>query len=362
MNRQTVLITGATGFLGGRAAEKLHLGHGAQIRALVRRFSQAVRLARLPVAMIPGELSDPAALDTAVAGCDVVIHCAHDWGDRRRNQEGTRLLAETSLRHGVRRLVYVSSVAVYEPLPDGDVDETTPARPDNWEYAETKRAIEQMLLQFGAETGLPVVVLQPTCIYGPYSFPWTIHPIQQVCSGRVVLPDEGEGWCNSVYVDDVVDAMLLATLREDAIGERFLITGPAPITWREFYAAFERAAGVQSVICMPHAQIEAATDGPGASMRTLGRDPMRLIRGEKLLRLKRGMRHLLGNGLVDRAKGHLPAPLLLPDRQQLGRLAARARVRIDKARAQLGYEPAYDFQRGMAVTARYLEWAKLCRP
>ena len=76
---RTVLVTGATGFIGGGIVERLALEHGAEVRALVRSFGRAARLARLPVQLTYGELGDAASLSVAVAGCDVVIHAAFDW-------------------------------------------------------------------------------------------------------------------------------------------------------------------------------------------------------------------------------------------------------------------------------------------
>ncbi len=165
---KNALVTGATGFIGGRLVEKLILHHGAKVRTLVRAFTHASRIARFDLEMIPGAIVDVDAVDRAVADCEVVFHCAHDFEEAQRNLDGARVLADACLRHKVKRLVHVSSISVYEPLADGDMDEDSPAEPCGWTYPDNKLSVERMLLQYGSEHGLPVVVLQPTIVYGPY--------------------------------------------------------------------------------------------------------------------------------------------------------------------------------------------------
>jgi len=356
------LVTGASGFIGGRLTEQLILDHGVEVRALVSRFTHASRIARFNLEMVGGGIDDAEAVDRAVAGCEVVFHCAHDFEHPQRNLDGARALAEASLRHGVRRLVYVSSISVYEPLPDLEVDESTKSEPCGWTYPDNKLAVENMLLEFGAGHGLPVAVLQPTIVYGPYSRPWTLDPVIRLRSGRVVLPDDGGGVCNPVYVDDVVAALLAAAEDEAAVGERFLISGPDAVTWREFYAAYERLLGTQSVVLMPTGEIQRLNGQKGevSNFQLSKRDPFKLLNYTLVRRIYKFVRrHRIGEGLRKQAKQALPPPLYLPDEVRLALLRARARVKIDKARRMLGYQPAYDFNRGMALTAKYIEWAQL---
>lgn len=366
-----VLVTGATGFIGGRLVEKLILDHGVKVRALVRAFGHASRISRFELEMIGGSITDPEAVERAVAGCDTVFHCAHDFQDAnvQQNLDGTRTLAEACHRHGVRRLVYVSSISVYEPLPNGEVDESTPAEPCGWAYPDNKLAAEKMLLQYGAEHNLEVAVVQPTIVYGPFAKSWTVAPVRRLRSGRLVLPDSG-GLCNPVYVDDVVDALILAAHRDEAIGERFLISGPAPVSWREFYAAYERMIGVQSVLVMPTKEVEQlvqqtaqgrASGGSASSFSLLRRDPRRIARRVVNWGPVRSLYSLIGenSSFHKKATKAIPPPLHIPDEARLALLRARASVKIDKARHLLGYEPAFDFERGIKLTAQFVKWANL---
>lgn len=366
MTGRKVLITGATGFIGGRLAEKLILYHNADVRALVRNFTHASNIARFNLEMVGGDIVDAEAVDRAVAGCDAVFHCAHDFAARnaQRNLDGARVLAEACLRHKVRRFVHVSSAAVYEPLPDGDLDESIPAEPCGWTYPDNKLAVERMLMRYGKEHGRPVVVLQPTIVYGPFCVSWTLLPIARLRSGRVVLP--GEGLCNAVYVDDVVDALILAMHRDEAVGERFLISGANPVTWREFYGAFERMLGIQSVVLMTAEEVERLTtkqNNVTSNLRLLSRDPLRVawrtVNWAPVRGFYRFARRLVGQNVTKKARQALPPSLIFPDEVQLALYRARAAVKIDKARHLLGYEPAFNFDRGMSLTAEYVAWANL---
>lgn len=350
------LITGATGGIGGRLVEKLILYHAANVRVLVRNFAQASRIARFPLEMVGGDIVDAAAVNRAVTGCDVVFHCALDRQSAQRNLDGARVLAEACLRHGVRRLVHVSSLAVYEPLNDGDLDESSRAEPCGSEYADSKLAVESELLRYADGQGLPVVVVQPTIVYGPFTKSWTMLPVQALRNTRLALPDGGDGLCNAVYVDDVVDALILAAQNDGVIGERFLISGDSPVTWREFYAAYERALGTQSVVLMTTEEILGIGQ---ANPRWLWRDPRALLNWGPARSVYEFARRRIGDGFWNRAKRALPPPLYLPNEQTLALYRARARVRIDKARRLLGYEPLFSFDRGMSLTAEFIKWATL---
>ncbi len=102
-----------------------------------------------------------------------------------------------------------------------------------------------------------------------------------------------------MYVDDVVDALILAAEKEEAVGERFLISGPDLVTWREFYAAYERILGVESVVSMPVEEIERINrqgNSVTLNLKMLGKDPLRVMSSTYYgLRLKHLLRHYPNN-------------------------------------------------------------------
>jgi nucleoside-diphosphate-sugar epimerase len=243
-----VLITGATGFIGGRIAERLWLDYGIKSRCLVRNFSNAARLGRLPIQMIPGDLLHKSSIEEAVQGCDVIFHCAYGNTENpvinsQINEHGTKHLAEIALRNKIKRFLYLSSVAVYGPHPPENVTEETPIQLSDDEYGNSKIRAETICHDFLMQ-GLPIVILRPTVVFGPFSPIWTIGAIKRVLVGGWEIIKGVEGICNAVYVDDVVDSMLLSVKLDKAVGDTFIISGPNTVTWNEFFAAYMKVAGL----------------------------------------------------------------------------------------------------------------------
>jgi predicted dehydrogenase/nucleoside-diphosphate-sugar epimerase len=250
-----VAVTGATGFIGGRLVERLLLESSATVDAVVRSYSHLARLSILPQDRLRfhrADLADPSGeLGSALAGCDVVFHCAHgNRGDTHERwqttTEGTRAVARACVAAGVRRLVHFSTVAVYDVDQKETFDETAPyveQRAGDLAYDQAKAAAERALAEY--ETELEVVVLQPTVVYGPWGVRWTTIALERLSADAAALPSASEpgGVCNAVYVDDVVSAALLAATVPEASGERFLISG-APTSWGAFYDAFREMVGI----------------------------------------------------------------------------------------------------------------------
>jgi len=178
------------------------------------------------------------------------------------------VLAAACAEHGVRRLVVLSSLAVYDPLPDQEFDECWPAEPSGRAYSDAKLAAERAVLAACAHHATPVVVLQPTTVYGPHCLAWTVGAAQQLRSGKLVLPASRIGRLRPVYVDDVVDAMLLAAKRDEAVGQRLLLGGPDVLTWHEYYRAYDEALGTGSLLLLEDA---ALAEQMGASAAAAAR-------------------------------------------------------------------------------------------
>jgi nucleoside-diphosphate-sugar epimerase/predicted dehydrogenase len=362
-----VLVTGATGFIGGRLVERL-LEQGAEVRCVVRSLGSAVRLARLPVEIIKADLADAKAIDAAVQGTDLVFHCAYDPRSETQNIAALKNLIDASLAHRLRRLVLTSTFSVYEPFPEGPVTEGTPDGDTNWVYTRTKLALERMLLEATRSRGLPGTILQPSIVYGPFSRPWTIAPAEMLLYGTVVLPDRGEGQCNALYIDDLVDAMLLSAQRPEAIGERFIISGPETVSWGCFFEEFASALGAKPPEYRPSAQIKKENSGLLRDIKMVAQNPKKLIQiAVRVPQIRTLLQRSLDSlpkpayELVSRiyfGDGKRPTGMVhIPDPQLLRLYAGQATVASEKARRLLGYSPAFDFDRGMAATARYLQWA-----
>ena len=239
-------MTGATGFIGSHLAERLVV-EGARVRVLVRD-PKRLRPALIDrVEVVRGDLLQPDCFAAATQNCDVVFHVAAWLGTPNRreaayaiNVTATRQLAEAARAAGVRRFVSTSSIAVYGPVKDGVVDETFPHWPGSL-YSETKSAGEQAA--FEAQTDrFEVTVIRPAHVYGPRGRSWTTLPVNLAKRGLPSLVGGGRGFTHPVYVENLVEAYLLAAMRDEAIGEAFTICD-ADLPWREFFGRYADMAG-----------------------------------------------------------------------------------------------------------------------
>jgi nucleoside-diphosphate-sugar epimerase len=124
------------------------------------------------------------------------------------------------------------------PQGAGLVDESFPYHPYGGEYGRSKAAMERWCLK-RAMTSLPtrIVILNPTCVFGPAGGAYTSLPVELARQGQFCWIDEGKGLCNYNYVDNLIDAMLVAAEVPEAHGNRFIINDGA-ISWREFFEPF----------------------------------------------------------------------------------------------------------------------------
>jgi nucleoside-diphosphate-sugar epimerase len=385
-------ITGVTGFIGGRFAEAA-FERGIPIVGLVRNWAHATSLARLPVRMIAGDLMDPETLRKGMEGCDVVFHCAVDnrargGAHRRSIVEGTRNVMQAALDSGVKRVVHLSSAAVYSYRPKPDAaTEAGRCRRSGDAYCDSKIEAEEVALKFHRESGLPVTILRPTVVYGPFGY-FSSHAAELIREGRMVLVDGGSGICNSLYVDNLVQAMFLAAERDAAVGEVFHVSDSEPVTWKVFIEGHGRALG-EGYLPLPEmtqAQIRSARakmvrDGGVLLMKgMLGvlRDPriktaittlpmvgtMAEWAKEWVGRLpkktQRRLKQLLGkgDGAASKSGGPQPLPMTQSD-VQMFTVFSDVTFSIDKARRLLGYEPNISFARGMDRTAKWIKWARI---
>jgi dihydroflavonol-4-reductase len=230
----TTLVTGATGFVGSAVARAL-VRRGEPVRALVRPSSSLRLLQGLPVEIVSGDLDEPASCRAALEGCDALFHVAADyrlWVPQpdamyRTNVQGTRHLLAAAADAGLRRIVYTSSVATLGLRPDRlPADETTPATLAGMvgHYKRSKFLAEQAVRELVAETGLPVVIVNPAAPVGP-------GDARPTPTGRVVLeaargrvPAYVDTGLNLVHVDDVAMGHLLA-FQHGRVGERYILGG-----------------------------------------------------------------------------------------------------------------------------------------
>jgi nucleoside-diphosphate-sugar epimerase len=381
----TAFVTGGTGFIGGRLIEVLTSQLAVKVRAVIRNSNSGAgsyRAAGCGAEFVLGDITDEAAMTQAIKGCDYVFHCAFGTSgdikaDRHVIVDGTAALARAASANAARHFVNLSTMVVFGDTPPVVDESFVPTKMWNWPYPHDKLAAERVVLAENARTQLPVTTLRLGSIYGPWGPAFTYYPIESLKNGRVALVDEGRGVSNAAYIDDVVQAMLLAAERKGDQPDMFIIRGPDRVTWRQFYDAYEAMLGTDSLICMTDAQIaEHERQMQRAAIRQALPKALALLKQDGDFKALAGRLPLIKpawkfyrkhiNPPSDIAAAPAAATVAIAERPLFalptimrGYYASQTDYRIDHARQALGYAPVYDLAKGMAMTQAWAQWAGL---
>lgn len=315
----TVLVTGATGFVGSHLVDLL-VERGERVRILARPGEEVTRLAQVGVETHRGDLTDRASLEAAVDGVDRVLHCAArmgPWGPEAEyelvNVRGPKILAEAAMAAGVRRFVHVSSIDVHGLAVGDRVDEMAPYGIERDPYCRSKIAGESALQHLIKERGAPVTIVRPGLIYGPRdtnSFGRFARLVEQ---GKMVIIGSGNNHLPLIYVRDVAQGILLASEADQAIGKAYLLVNDEPVTQRDYFNAIARELGVPPPSWHIPYRLALAL---GATVEMVGH----------LTRMKQ------------------PPPLM---RFGLQQMAGENRFVISRARRELGFSPQVNLADGV---------------
>jgi dihydroflavonol-4-reductase len=288
----TVLVTGATGFVGSAVVRRL-LARGEHVRVLVRPGSDQRNLDGLSVTTVAGDLTDRASLDRALAGCGGLFHVAADYrlwvrdpsALYRANVDGTRAILQAAGRAGVERVVYTSSVATLGTRSDGrpaDEDESPSLADMTGHYKRSKFLAEEIARQLAAE-GVPVVIVNPSTPVGPRDLKPTPtgQLIVDAVSGR--MPAYVDTGLNVVHVDDVADGHLLAYDR-GVVGRRYVLGG-TDMTLLDILLECARVAGRRAApVRLPHGVVLPVAYVAEAWAYITGRTPRTTVDGVRMSR------------------------------------------------------------------------------
>jgi nucleoside-diphosphate-sugar epimerase len=321
-----VLVTGASGFLGGRLVEML-AERGEMVRVLARGSSDLRHLSHLQIQIVRGDLGDAAALAEAMRGVRVVYHCAAcstDWAPLTTyiaaNVTGTQNVLDAAVSAGsLDRFLHVSTTDVYG-YPQVPCDESAPMRDVGLPYNRTKIQGEEAVWRAHREQGLPVTVVRPATIYGPRGKDFVVEIANMLRQRMMLLIDSGRARGGFTYVDNVAAAMMDATASPAAVGCAYNISDGTGTTWREYTNALADALGYKRPwLALPFPMAMAL----GGAMEV----PFRLLKTKSRPLLTRHAVHLLGRDQ------EFPAA---------------------RAREEFGFAPQVSFAEGIARSAAWV--------
>ncbi|MDP3790893.1 MAG: NAD-dependent epimerase/dehydratase family protein [Candidatus Omnitrophota bacterium] len=230
------LITGATGFVGSHIAERL-IKEGEEVITLVRKTSKTDFLKNIGAKFAYGDINDVDSIKDAMRGIDIVYHSAalaDEWISpkqaRRVNVDGTRNLLNCALEAKVKRFVFISSLAVLGMRDHHGTNADAPYHKTGDSYIDTKIDSEQLVMGYYKKYGLPVTVVRPGFVFGPRDNKLIPRLSDRLGKKQFMFVGSGKNKINSVYVENLTDAIILAARSDKAIGQKYNVTNDSGMT------------------------------------------------------------------------------------------------------------------------------------
>jgi len=356
-----VAILGAGGFVGSRLVELFHLTGLADVIPVVRRVAAMARSSRFDLPLALADSRDPQALAQALLGCTSIVDCT--VGMPSQIEAGARALIPAAYSAGVRRVVYLSSASVHGQNPLPGSDETTPLS-DRQEmpYNNAKVRAERRLFSDAKRLGIELFVLRPSIVFGPRDR-WITSLAHQLRAGIAWLIEDGRGICNTIYVDNLIEAIRCCLVAPaDAAGTPYLVGDGDEVTWREFYArtASYLGIGLETIKQLPVPPKATTT-------------PLDRLNEIRIHPSSQSLIAAVPSTLKGVVKGALaglkPQPIANPwqiqstevipiqDREMVLLQQCRHRFSSSRAASRLEYLPITSFDQGLERTILWLKWA-----
>ncbi len=328
-----VLITGATGLLGGHLIDQLQQ-RGEHIRALVLPVENTDKLVKRGVEVVRGDITDASTLGPAVKNVDLIFHLAGMMGVWRPlsdyrlvNVTGSVNLYKAAQEAKVRRFVHTSSHTVYGLGHGRFMTENDQLRPDPDPYSLTKAEADRLMRRLMINSDVETVILRPGTFFGPGDHLHFGRMAQKMKDGKGVIVGRGNNALPFCYVTDVVDGFMLAGYHEKAPGNVYNITNDRPLTQLQMFNAIADAVGgVRPTRHLPYLPIYYGS-----------------IVAERIV------------ARITRTK---------PIVTQLGALmfGSDNKHSVEKARQELGYEPKVELLDGIKLAAEWFNAGGMEQP
>lgn len=311
------LVTGASGYIGSSLIKKMS-ERGMKTRALVRPTSNTQSLLRLKnIEICYGDVRDVSSLERAVRGCGMVFHlaaCVKDWGAYRTfyevNYLGTKNILRASIESKVNKFIYISSIGVLDLSRKGIIREDHPYGHFSGFYCRSKAEAEKLIKK--SSDLISTLIIRAPAVYGPRDFLFTWKALNLARKHLLFVIHRGKGIFPYVYIDNLTEAILLASHEKKAAGEIFNLADGTNTTAGEFFNHFNHLVGKGNLrISVPY---------PVAWKLAFLLDIFNKLTGKP--------------------------PLL--SWTALEFLTLRCQLDISKAKDLLGYEPSVSLEEGMA--------------
>ncbi|SFG93103.1 NAD-dependent epimerase/dehydratase family protein [Pedobacter insulae] len=236
-SEDSYLVTGGTGFIGSALIERLWSEGKTNILAPVRSYKNCAPIARFKIGLPRLNLLDYTEVKESLKDKKYVIHLAYstDGGNAyEMNVTATQNIVKAACEQGAEAVVILSTMNVYG-FPSGVVTENSPQNSAGGNYGKTKKIMQKWCLDFAkTQHKTRIIVLNPTCVYGPNGKTYTTLPRTLADGNRFCWIEEGQGLANVVYIDNLLDAIEKALSVKAAHGQNFIITDGA-LTWKDFF-------------------------------------------------------------------------------------------------------------------------------
>jgi nucleoside-diphosphate-sugar epimerase len=253
-NIQTVLVTGATGFLGMHVLRHLH-AKGFKLVAFVRNSEKAKKFLSTfeSIEIREGNLNDLNSIENACKGIDAIVHTAGlvgDWGSmkdfRYINVEGTKNLAIISHNAGIRHFVLIGSLGVYGDRDQDNIDENTQLEYTADRYSNSKIEQEFFVKKYFLQNKIPFTIIRPGFIYGEGDNNFMPRIVDNLMKKKLKFIGDGRNHINTVYVENVAVLVSEVIGNKDCFSRSYNITDKNQVTISEFVEDVSKGLGIKT--------------------------------------------------------------------------------------------------------------------